>query len=187
MDEGEQLKTARSIDILFRFLLRERLKHAIYLVYFHMERSLARSQRRSRASVPSRTPPLQLFPFHRVLHPARSCSHGPDGFSHTITIDLHRTNIRIFVIPFAQYWKRLFIDPAQTYSLVPVSPIPSSVSSFRYPTGNWCTREGKKSEGEWIYQSLQEIFAASPVLIRVKQVVIRELGSKRTLIGCFGN
>lgn len=58
---GGQLKTARSIDILFRFLLRERLKQAIYLVYFHMKRSLARSQRRSRASMPS--PPPQLFPF----------------------------------------------------------------------------------------------------------------------------
>lgn len=87
MDEeeegGEQLKTARSIDILFRFLLRERLKQAIYLVYFHMKRSLARSQRRSRASTSSPSP--QLFPF---LHP--SSSWIPTVSSHTITIDPHR-------------------------------------------------------------------------------------------------
>ena len=81
-ERGGQLKTARSIDILFRFLLRERLKQAIYLVYFHMKRSLARSQRRSRASTPAALSlPLQSPPSLFILDPHGFFTHDYDRFS----------------------------------------------------------------------------------------------------------
>lgn len=49
-------------------------------------------------SFPSRSPSCSIvFPW-------------TDGFSHTITIDLHRTNIRIFVIPFAGYIESAFLS-----------------------------------------------------------------------------
>lgn len=130
---GGQLKTARSIDILFRFLLRERLKQAIYLVYFHMKRSLARSQRRSRASMPS--PPPQLFPFLSIpLHP------GSPRFLHTrLRSILTETNIRIFVIPFAGYIESVFLSRKRTRRLSSLSSSP-----FLPPFDNWFTERKKE-------------------------------------------
>ena len=63
---GAARETSRRINILFRFPLRKRLKHAIYLFYFRMECSLAGPQRQAESAAPRR---LARRPFQLSLPP----------------------------------------------------------------------------------------------------------------------
>ena len=111
----------------------------------------------------------------RLRHPcsslpsiSRSLFPRTDGSSHTITIDHHRTNIRIFVIPFAGYIESVFLS-TQTPACSPPYLLSSpSVSSL----DNWYTekKQGEEERGGSL------IVARAAVLIRVN----RELDAKRT-------